>query len=152
MKNLTLTSLLAVAAIASLSACATIKETVVSNVSDTHRASLLGSNIIGGTGEADGFAKAEVSVIDTLDRVCYEINTVNNLGKIRSVAVHQGDAKTNGPVVLDFVKAKTSGWKNCINVDEAVENSLRKLKSPFYILVKTDNFPDGAVRGQLVND
>lgn len=152
MKTIPVKLILAIGGIAALSACATIKETVVSNVSDTHRANLLGNAIVGGGGDANGFAKAEVSVIDTLDQICYELNTVNNLGKIRSVSVHQGDAQSNGPVVLDFIKAKTSGWKNCVNVDEAIENGVRKLALPYYVLVKTDDYPDGAVRGQLVND
>jgi hypothetical protein len=152
MKNSSVKLLFACAGIASLAACSTIKETVVSNVSDTHRANLLGNAIVGGAGDTDGFAKAEVSVIDTLDQICYELNTVNNLGNIRSVSINQGDAKSNGPVVLDFIKAKTSGWKNCVNVDEAVENGIRKLASPYYVIVKTDDYPDGAVRGQLLND
>jgi CHRD domain len=152
MKKLTEISLLSAALIAAVTGCATIKETAVSSVSDTHLANLLGHAIVGRAGDADGFAKAEISVIDTLDQICYSLNTINNLGAIRSVAVHQGDAQSNGPVVLDFIKAKTSGWKNCVNVDEKIENSIRNLREPFYVLVKTDDFPEGAVRGQLVND
>jgi type IV pilus biogenesis protein CpaD/CtpE len=152
MKNIPVKPLLICLALSLLSACATIKETVVSNVSDTHKANLLGNAIVGGAGDANGFAKAEISVIDTLDQICYELKTVNNLGNIRSVAVHRGDAKTNGPVVLDFIKAKTSGWKNCVNVDEKIENGFKNLKEPFYVLVMTDDYPDGAVRGQLLDD
>jgi CHRD domain len=152
MEKILTKSLFSFAMLASISSCATIKETAVSSISDTHNANLLGNAIVGGTGDADGFAKAEISVIDTLDQICYKLGTINNLGTIRSVAVHQGDAATNGPVVLDFIKAKTSGWKNCVNVDEKIENGFKNLKEPFYVLVKTDDFPDGAVRGQLVDD
>lgn len=148
-KNMMRGLLISVAAVVTLGACATVEEGVAEAVAETHRAELSGSKIVGGRGDSDGYARAELTVSDEVNQVCYDVNDIRNLGEITEIAVHRGRAGMNGPVVLQLKKANEGGWKNCVGRSEWTEDRLEKDPAAYYIAIHTSEYPNGAIRGQF---
>lgn len=151
MKMSSKTALLAFAitAPAILSGCATAEEAVVEAVADTQRATLTGAEIVSSSGDRDGYARAEVSIANTLDQICYDTNDVRNLATITSVSINRGLRGQTGPSVLRFDKANEGGWKGCVKRSEWLEDKLEFQPDNYYVQISTTEFPQGAIRGQL---
>jgi hypothetical protein len=149
MNSKTVAIALAIGAPAILGGCATLEEGVVEAVADTHRASLNGAEIVSSSGDRDGSAQAEVSVANTLDQICYDINNIRNLADITSVSINRGLRGQTGPAVLSFSRANEGGWKNCVKRSEWLEDSLEWKPGNYYVQISTTEFPQGAIRGQL---
>src|SRR3546814_14421321 len=49
-------------------------ETVAESVDETYSASLSGAQEVQGPGDTDGSGHAEITVVDAVDKVCYDIN------------------------------------------------------------------------------
>lgn len=139
----------AIAAPVALAGCATVEEAVVEAVADTHRASLNGAEIVSSSGDQDGSAQAEVSVANTLDQICYDINNIRNLGEITSISINRGERRQTGPVVLRLNRANEGGWKNCVKRSEWLEDALEWRPGNYYVQISTTEYPSGAIRGQL---
>ncbi|MBA2336451.1 MAG: CHRD domain-containing protein [Acidimicrobiia bacterium] len=58
--------------------------------------------------------------------------------------MHDGDAGTNGPIVIDF-----PGPESCVDVERDVLREILRNPAGFYLDVHTVEYPDGAIRGQL---
>jgi CHRD domain len=140
---------LAIAAPAILGGCATVEEGIVEAVADTQRASLTGAEIVSSSGDRDGSAQAEVSIANTLDQICYDINNPRNLADITSVSINRGLRGQTGPTVLTFTRANEGGWKNCVKRAEWLEDALEWKPGNYYVQISTTEFPNGAIRGQL---
>lgn len=132
-----------------LAGCATVEETIAEAVSETKRASLTGAEIVGMRGDTDGYAKAELSVSDEANQICYDLNDVRRIGEITSAAIYRGGKGTNGRAVIQMRKANEGGWKNCVGRTEWLEDSVERASDAYYIQVNTSEFPNGAIRGQF---
>ena len=139
----------AIAAPSIVGGCATVEEGVVEAVADTHRATLSGQEVVTSAGDRDGYAQAEVSIANTLDQICYDINNTRNLAEITSVSINRGLRGQTGPAVLTFTRANEGGFKNCVKRSEWLEDSLEWKPGNYYIQISTTEFPQGAIRGQL---
>lgn len=140
-------TILACAALA-LGGCATVEETVVQNTARTFNATLTGARQVGG-GDPDGYARAQVSVSDRLDRVCYQIEDVRGLAPITGAAIHRGELGKNGPVVLTLDVTGDSGWTGCVSRKAWSKGPVPTDFSVYYISIATSEFPNGAIRGQF---
>jgi hypothetical protein len=149
MSSKTAAIVFATAAAAALAGCATVEEAVVEAVADTHRASLTGAEIVSSSGDQDGSARAEVSIANTLDQICYDINSIRNIADITSVSINRGLRGQTGPAVLNFNRANEGGWKNCVKRSEWLEDSLEWKPGNYYVQISTTEYPRGAIRGQL---
>lgn len=143
-------ALAAVAATFSLGACATIEEEAVDATSDTYHATLTGASTVGG-GDPDGYARAEISVSDAFDQICYEVKDIRNLEPVTAAHVHFGPAGTNGPPVFTLKKSDEGNWQGCSDGREWTENRLQGNPQEFYVNLHTASYPNGAIRGQLMD-
>lgn len=135
-------------AIVTLGACATVEETVAEAVAETKRATLTGAEVVG-RGDPDGYAKAELTVTDELNQVCYDINDLRNLGSVTSAGIYRGAQGVTGTLVVRLREANEGGWKNCVGRAEWLEDRLERSSGAYYIQLSTRDFPNGAVRGQF---
>ena len=133
-----------------LGGCATLEEGLAETFAETYYSTLSGASVPGG-GDADGSARAEISVTDEFDQVCWDINEVRNLGTVTGAHIHMGAAGTNGPVVFTLEKSNEGTWKGCKDGGEWTENRIENNPSMFYVQVHTSQYPNGAIRGQLAN-
>ncbi len=132
-----------------LSGCATLEESVAEAVSETKRASLTGAEVVGARGDTDGYAKAELSVSDEANQICYDLNDVQGIGTITSAAIYRGAKGRTGQVVIRMNAAIEGGWKNCVGRSEWLEDRIENASGAYYIQVNTSDFPNGAIRGQF---
>lgn len=131
-----------------LAACATAEEAIVEQLAETYNADLTGAQVVGG-GDPDGSARAEVSVTDRMNQICYDVGGIRGVGPITGIMIHRGGPGVNGPVVLHMREANEGGWKGCTGRTEWLEDSIDKNFTSYYVLIHTSDFPSGALRGQL---
>jgi hypothetical protein len=128
--------------------CATLEEAVVEQLAETYNADLTGAQVVG-TGDADGHARAEVTVADNLDEFCYDVNNIHGLAAITSINLHHGAAGTNGPVVFNMKAANEGVWRGCSEPGEWLQEAVEDRFTSYYVQINTTEFPNGAIRGQL---
>lgn len=139
----------AVTASIALAGCATLEEAAVEAVAETHRATLTGAEVVTSGGDRDGYARAELSVSDELDQICYDVNDIRNLAPITSLTINRGAPGTVGPAIIRVNQANEGGWKNCVSRSEWLESAFEYRPGAYYIQVSTTEFPNGAIRGQF---
>jgi len=142
--------LMAGAALAGLAVagCATVEEAVVEKLAKTYNASLTGAQEVA-AGDPDGSGRAEVTVADALDQICYDIGDLQGLDTITAAHIHQGARGVDGPPVLTLKRANEGGFKGCESAPEWVQNAVESNFTGYYVNVHTTAYPNGAIRGQL---
>lgn len=110
---------------------------------------LTGGNEIPGPGDEDASGQAHV-YLEADGTICYDFIGIDGLDTPPTAAhIHEGDESTAGPPVLTL-ETPTEGSLDACAEDEA-ELSARIAENPagFYINVHNEEFPEGAIRGQL---
>ena len=146
-----LTILATAAGAFALAGCATLEETIAEEVAETYDAMLMGSNVPGG-GDPDGHATAEISISDEAGQVCWDINDVRGIGPITGAHIHRGARGVNGPVVFTLRESNEGRYQGCTDASEWTQEFLEAAPGAFYVQVHTAEFPNGAIRGQLMDD
>jgi hypothetical protein len=106
-----------------------------------------GANEVGG-GDAQGSATAAFALDADAGLVCYAVQA-RNLPRAVGMHIHRGAAGANGPVVVPLDESKTNGERTCTTADAAVISAIVGNPGGYYFNLHTQQFPDGAVRGQL---
>ena len=128
--------------------CATVEEAAVEATSTTYHAKLTGAQEVGG-GDPDGSATAEVSVAQSLDKICYDIHDIQGLGPITAAHIHQGATGQNGPPVITLTTAPEGGFKGCVGAPDWLQDAMKSNFNGYYVNIHTGEYPNGAIRGQL---
>jgi hypothetical protein len=150
MHSKTLRAALALAGAAAIAGCATIEEEAVDATSDTYNATLTGANEVGG-GDPNGFGRAEISISDGFDQICWEIKDVTGIDPPTAAHIHAGRAGVNGPPVFTLTRSNEGRWQGCKDGAEWTENRIQGNPQDFYVNVHNATYPNGAIRGQLSN-
>ena len=114
-----------------------------------------------GVADADGKGSATFLHVDART-VCYGF-TVTGAGTPTKIAIYKGKAGEIGRTVFPFANlpkgadgqpagdpGTSSGCKEAANAAEAAAlKRIRKAPQNYYLLMKTEDFPGGAIRGQL---
>jgi len=115
----------------------------------SYSAALSGANEVGDAGgDTDGSGSATVTIDAAGGEVCFDI-TYTGIGAVAAGHIHSGGAGANGPVVVDFALNDTT-TEGCVSADATTITSILNAPSLFYVNIHTAEFPDGAIRGQLV--
>jgi hypothetical protein len=107
------------------------------------KAEMTGAEEVPGPGDPDGKGTATVVVDDAANTVCFEL-TYSGLGKVTAAHIHTGAKGVAGPPAVTL-----KGDKGCVNVDPTTVKALRDDPGSHYVNIHTDEFPKGAIRGQL---
>ena len=117
-------------------------------------AKLKGANEVPGPGDPNGRGEAFVSVKRAKKKVCFELS-YKRIDEPTAAHIHKGGPDDAGPVkVLLFedpgglpVPGSVDG---CVRrVKKKIIRRLVRAPEKFYVNVHNDDFPDGAIRGQL---
>jgi hypothetical protein len=125
------------------------------------------------TGDPNGSGEAYVFGIDgdpiTLCYLLVDIDKITGLelnpGNGRAAHIHEGPAGSNGPVVANLAWPQDGQAADCLTEGEGAGTAgvkfptgetgivQRILKNPgnFYVNIHNNDFPGGAIRGQLEN-
>ncbi len=143
-------ALLAAGAAVSLGACATAEVAAVEAVTNTKYANMTGAQVVGGRGDPDASAKGFLSVSDTLNQICYDVQDIKNLdGTPTKAVIGRAAPGQTGPTVLTLNWANEGGFKNCINRSEWLEQNLEHRSGTYYMAIYTTAYPNGAIRGNF---
>ncbi len=104
-------------------------------------------------GPAGATGTAEITIDDETNEVCYVL-TIDGLGKGDAVVaahIHAGEEGVAGDVVVPlFTEPPTGEMTGCVqDVDPAVVDAITADPAAFYVNIHTEQYPDGAVRGQM---
>lgn len=115
----------------------------------SYSAALSGANEVGDAGgDTDGSGSATVTIDAAGGEVCFDIS-YTGIDAVAAGHIHSGGAGANGPVVVDFALNDTT-TDGCVSADATTITSILNAPSLFYVNIHTAEFPDGAIRGQLV--
>lgn len=112
---------------------------------------LSGDAEVPGPGDDDGAGVARLSSTSEDDIVCFFL-AVLGTEEVTAAHVHDGTRDESGPVVIPLRAPDETGVAGgCIgDLDPTVVAAIVETPSDFYVNAHTADFPDGAVRGQLV--
>lgn len=100
-------------------------------------------------GDTEGSGSASVSIDPEAEEVCYELE-VSDISEPTMAHIHRGAEGESGGVVVDF-NLPQHGMNGCVTVsDSGVIEEIIENPRNFYVNVHNEDYPGGAVRGQLV--
>lgn len=98
-------------------------------------------------GDSDGTGTFSARLDTKADRLCYTL-TWSGIDDPTMAHIHAGAAGKNGPVVVGLTDIDPG--EHCQDIDPDRSKRLLSRTGDFYVNVHNGDFPDGAVRGQLV--
>jgi hypothetical protein len=112
---------------------------------------LLGSSEVPGPGDADGSGTASLTVDVDTDEVCLDVSALTNVTlPINLAHVHVGTVGNSGSPVVSFLSAPDADGIFNICVTDSDADAIAADPAGYYINLHNDDFPNGAVRGQLI--
>lgn len=147
--NIAFTAAAMLAASTALAGCATLEEAAANTVNTSYYANLTGAQEVGG-GDPDGSASARITIEDNFDQVCWNVSDVRNIGEVTAAHIHVGARGTNGPPVFTLTKSNEGTWRGCSAGAEWKQDRIEGNPENFYVNLHTAEYPNGAIRGQLM--
>ena len=113
-------------------------------------AQLSGAAEVPGPGDPDGSGTAMIRLSLEESEVCFDL-TVSNIGPATAAHIHEGAEGVAGEVVVPLDPAPAEGSSSgCISdVDNTLIQNIIENPEQYYVNVHNEEFPDGAIRGQL---
>lgn len=111
-------------------------------------AELTGEAEVPGPGDADAGGRATVVVEPGSSQLCFRIE-VEGIDGAKGTSVHEGDPGEDGAVVLGLDPPRDGTSQGCVSAAPALLDRVGRRPQEFYVNVRTDEHPEGAVRGQL---
>jgi hypothetical protein len=115
----------------------------LANGSAKHKITLSGANAVP-AGDPDGSGTATVEIRAKDSKVCWKIST-DKIEKPTAAHIHSGAVGVSGPPVVPLTPVD----KGCATAAAEVVKGLLDNPDQYYVNVHTQDYPDGAIRGQL---
>jgi hypothetical protein len=109
---------------------------------------LRGAAEVPGPGDPDGRGAAVVVVRPSRGQVCFAL-LARRIADATLAHIHRGTADVAGPVVIDLIPPDPTSSGCVRNLDPELLQEIVDDPSGFYVNVHNDEFPRGAIRGQL---
>ena len=101
-------------------------------------------------GDPDGSGIAEVRLDDTLNQICVQLE-VSGISQATAAHIHRGAEGVNGPPVVNLDVPDADGDEDdCDHIGDELVDAIARNPAGFYVNVHTGDFPEGAIRGQLM--
>jgi hypothetical protein len=103
----------------------------------------------GRPGDKGGSGTAHVTLITSEDRLCYSLEA-SQIEPATKAHIHEGTAEERGPTVVELdPPPEDSTSSGCTDVNPALLRNLLEKPQRYYVDVHNEEFPHGAIRGQL---
>jgi hypothetical protein len=111
-------------------------------------ATLSGAAEVPGPGDPDGSGTADLTLLPKRERICYTI-TVQNIEPATAAHIHRGTSTEAGPIIKELKAPSDGSSSGCVRSSLRLIKKIRNNPSRYYVNVHNDDFPNGALRGQL---
>jgi hypothetical protein len=101
------------------------------------------------SGDLDGTGSVKLTVDLETRQICYEF-TLSDVATPLMAHIHKGPELSNGPSVVTLFTGPGADLDNCLLWTEKWLTQIVADPSAFYVNLYTTEFPDGALRGQLL--
>jgi hypothetical protein len=110
-----------------------------------------GAQVAPGPGDPDGGGGIFIFLDRQTGRFCFFADTANISTPLTSVDLHRAPAGSEGPIVTPLHGPSTTDpdGSACLDLDPDLVKEISKHKADFYIDIHNEEFPGGALRGQL---
>jgi hypothetical protein len=107
---------------------------------------MTGEKEVPGPGDPNGSGEAVIRVFEA--RVCYTLD-VRRIAPATAAHIHLGLRDEAGPIVQPLEPPTDGSSSACTQIPRALSLELREHPGRYYVNVHNEEFPDGAIRGQL---
>ena len=116
----------------------------------THFRAVLNGDNVPGAADADGWGRVRIGIHRTSHELCADLE-VRSIGHVTSAQIFRGrEGQEGDPVVnLDRPGGHDQDSNDCDNVGDTLADEIQSNPADFYVMIKTTEFPNGAIRGQL---
>lgn len=130
-----------------------ISATTFSKHHDRATVNLRGDQVVPGPGDPNGAGGAFLDIETEPSRICFDVNPSNISSPVNQVDIHRAPVGSVGPSVAvlhgPVVGTDDTRVTGCVGVSDALATDMAENNADYYVDVHNDEFPDGAVRGQL---
>ena len=114
-------------------------------------AELTGAEVEPSPGDPDGTGMARMIFYPQKNKICYRV-TVSGIQTATKAHLHMGDTGEEGGMVkLNLLPPRNSARECVRGLGERFIRKIARNSSGYYVDVHNNDFPNGAVRGQLSN-
>jgi hypothetical protein len=112
-----------------------------------YHAALSAAEEVPSNGPPGGTGTAKVTVDSATGQVCYDLTWSKEVGTPSAAHIHKGPKGTSGPIVV--VLNEPPSPKACVMAAPTIAQGIAADPSGYYVNIHNNQFPGGAVRGQL---
>jgi len=109
---------------------------------------LSGAAVVPGPGDPDARGRATVVLEPGGGQLCYRIE-VQGVTGVDGTSVHAGADGQQGAVVLGLDPPEGGSVEGCVTAEPDLLERVRRSPERYYLNVRSEEHPEGAVRGQL---
>lgn len=118
-------------------------------IAATHfRAVLTGDNVPGGPADTDGWGRARIGIHHDTNELCTDLE-VRSIGSVTSAQIYRGVPGAAGEPVSRIERPDDNDSWDCKQIGAGLAQEIESNPSAFYVEIRTEEFPNGAIRGQL---
>jgi CHRD domain-containing protein len=110
------------------------------------KANLSGAREVPGPGDPNGRGSALIRVLPRFGAVCFKVSW-KNIADPTAGHIHRGVKGVAGPIVVTLFGTGTTGCAD--GLDATLLREIRRHPRRFYVNLHNNDFPNGAIRGQL---
>ena len=112
-----------------------------------YSAELLGDAEVPGPGAPEGRGEASIDLSQE-GKVCFQMS-VEGLDTVTAAHIHEGGEDEAGSPVVELTAPTEGSADDCVDAEQQLIAQIVENPEGYYVNVHTDEFPEGAVRGQL---
>lgn len=109
---------------------------------------LLGENEAPDPGDPDGFGFASITLVESQGLVCFGLSATG-IEPATASHIHEAPVGEPGPVVVPLTPPTSGGSGGCVSAESGLIADIAANPENYYVNVHNEEFPAGAIRGQL---
>lgn len=110
---------------------------------------LNGSEEVPGPGDEDGDGFAALSLWPGFNKICFLLH-VDDIGAATMAHIHKGAEGETGPIAVNLLPPEDGTSHGCVReIENDLIEDIINNPSDYYVNVHNEEFPAGALRGQL---
>jgi hypothetical protein len=103
----------------------------------------------GGTGDPQASGSVKLSIMPAERQICYDFS-LRGVDSPLMAHVHHGRPLHNGPPIVSLFTGPGAPVRGCATANTGQLADMIADPSNYYVTLATTEFPDGALRGQLI--